>query len=156
MVEAGSNVSLGCPGMTRNTYVVQLEWRCQGRCGGQKSRSRAPTSADSEDEVILLKYVKDQKTRVLTSPDRISLDRDMFGLAFNPVADRDEGRYLCLINNRPVPDAVIKLNVLGRPNHFCLHLEKLQLTCPDLLAPINFSGLDKSINRLRHVLPQNT
>ena len=24
MVEAGSNVSIGCPGMTRNTFVVQL------------------------------------------------------------------------------------------------------------------------------------
>ena len=115
MVEAGSNVSLGCPGMTRNTYVVQLEWRCRGRCGGQKSKSRAVTSmtADSK-EVILLKYVKDQDTKVLVSPDRIRLDRDMFGLAFNPVFDRDEGRYLCLINNRPVPDAIIKLNVLGK------------------------------------------
>jgi hypothetical protein len=38
----------------------------------------------------------------------------MFALQFDPVTDQDEGRYICLINNRPLPDAIIKLNVLGR------------------------------------------
>jgi hypothetical protein len=66
------------------------------------------------EEVILLKYVKDQETNVLSNVDRIRLEMDMFALAFDPVNDRDEGRYLCLINNRPLPDAVIKLNVLGK------------------------------------------
>ena len=118
MVEAGSNVSIGCPGMTRNTFVVQLEWRCRGECGGRGSggltskKSRNPQ--DNAEEVILLKYVKDQETNVLSNADRIRLEMDMFALAFDPVNDKDEGRYLCLINNRPLPDAVIKLNVLGK------------------------------------------
>ena len=37
----------------------------------------------------------------------------MFGLGFDPVRATDGGRYTCLINNRPKPDAVIKMSVLG-------------------------------------------
>lgn len=113
MVEAGSNISIGCPGMTRNTFVVQLEWRCRGECGGRDSK-KSLSKADNVEETILLKYVKDQETNVLSHPDRIRLEMDMFALAFDPVTDQDEGKYLCLINNRPMPDAVIKLNVLGK------------------------------------------
>ena len=65
-----------------------------------------------------MKYVKDQETNVLSNADRIRLEMDMFALAFDPVNDKDEGRYLCLINNRPLPDAVIKLNVLGKLTNF--------------------------------------
>jgi hypothetical protein len=46
--------------------------------------------------------------------ERIRLDKEMFALQFDPVTDKDEGKYICLINNRPLPDAIIKLNVLGR------------------------------------------
>lgn len=60
----------------------------------------------------LLKYVKDQETSVYA--ERIRLDKEMFALQFDPVTDKDEGKYVCLINNRPLPDAVIKLNVLGK------------------------------------------
>ena len=117
MVEAGSNVSIGCPGMTRNTFVVQLEWRCRGECGGFSSKkSRNPQ--DNVEETVLLKYVKDQETNVLSNADRIRLEMDMFALAFDPVIDKDEGKYLCLINNRPLSDAVIKMNVLGKSNYF--------------------------------------
>ena len=38
----------------------------------------------------------------------------MFGLGFDPVRSTDGGRYTCLINNRPKPDAVIKMSVLGK------------------------------------------
>lgn len=38
----------------------------------------------------------------------------MFGLGFDPVRATDGGRYTCLINNRPKPDAVIKMSVLGK------------------------------------------
>ena len=113
IVEAGSNISLGCPGMTRNTFVVQLEWRCRGECGGPTSK-KSMSKADNVEEVILLKYVKDQETNVMSHKDRIRLEMDMFALAFDPVTDKDEGKYLCLINNRPMPDAVIKMNVLGK------------------------------------------
>lgn len=122
MVEAGSNVSIGCPGMTRNTFVVQLEWRCRGECGGMPASKKSLNPEDNVQEVILLKYVKDQDTTVLSSPDRIRLEMDMFALAFDPVTDKDEGRYLCLINNRPLPDAVIKMNVLGKQLFSFLYL----------------------------------
>ena len=116
MVEAGSNISIGCPGMTRNTFVVQLEWRCRGECGGGPSSAskKSFSKTDNVEETIMLKYVKDQETNVLSHKDRIRLEMDMFALAFDPVTDKDEGKYLCLINNRPMPDAVIKLNVLGK------------------------------------------
>jgi len=62
--------------------------------------------------VKLLKYVKDQETSVFA--ERVRLDKEMFALQFDPVTDQDEGKYICLINNRPLPDAIIKLNVLGK------------------------------------------
>ena len=57
IVEAGTNISIGCPGITRNTFVVQLEWRCQGRCG---DAANVPTRAAAAGEHSLLKYIKDQ------------------------------------------------------------------------------------------------
>ena len=115
MVEANSNVSIGCPGMTRNTFVVQLEWRCRGECTNTGSSNQKVLNVkDNEEELILVKYVKDQDSKVMSHPDRLRLEMDMFALAFDPVLDKDEGRYLCLINNRPLPDAVIQLNVLGK------------------------------------------
>lgn len=53
LVEAGTNVSIGCPGMTRNTFVVQLEWRCIGPCGSSAGGSKPvqpDTSSDYQDE----------------------------------------------------------------------------------------------------------
>ena len=62
-----------------------------------------------------LKYNKDQATTVKAgSQSRIRLDQDMFSLEFDPVTAKDQGKYLCLINNRPMPDAVIHLNILGK------------------------------------------
>ena len=107
-VESGTNMSIGCPGLTRNTFVVELEWICTGQCGDSRA-----VSADAKHG--LLKYVKDKGTTVFKSKGRIGLeDEDKFSLSFNPVQPRDEGRYTCLINSRPKPDAVIKLKVLGK------------------------------------------
>ena len=53
---------------------------------------------------------------IFKSQGRINLDEEMFGLGFDPVRATDEGRYTCLINNRPKPDAVIKMSVLGKSN----------------------------------------
>jgi len=52
LVEAGTNVSIGCPGMTRNTFVVQLEWRCVGPCGSASGSKPVKTesTADYQDE----------------------------------------------------------------------------------------------------------
>ena len=113
LAEAGTNMSIGCPGVTMNTFVVQLEWKCIGQCGLEK-RPLMSSANDANAGVKLLKYVKDQQTTVANNANpRIRLDQDMFALEFDPVRANDRGRYLCLINNRPLPDAIIHLNVLG-------------------------------------------
>ena len=53
-------------------------------------------------------------TTIFKSKGRVSLDEQMFGLGFDPVRATDGGRYTCLINNRPKPEAVIKMSVLGK------------------------------------------
>ena len=111
MAEAGTNMSIGCPGITRNTFVVHLEWRCRGQCGGMGGYGGG---GSNDNEVKLLKYVKDQTTAILKSKNRIRLEPEMFALEFDPITASDKGQYLCLINNRPIPDAVIKLMVLGK------------------------------------------
>ena len=113
MAEAGTNMSIGCPGITRNTFVVHLEWRCRGQCGGMGGTVYGGGS-NGDNEVKLLKYVKDQTTAILKSKNRIRLEPEMFALEFDPITAEDKGQYLCLINNRPIPDAVIKLMVLGK------------------------------------------
>ena len=120
MAEAGTNMSIGCPGITRNTFVVHLEWRCRGQCGGLGGTVYGGGS-DEPKEVKLLKYVKDQTTAISKSKNRLRLEPEMFALEFDPVAASDKGQYLCLINNRPIPDAVIKLMVLGKISNqlFC-------------------------------------
>ena len=99
LVEAGTNVSIGCPGMTRNTFVVQLEWRCIGPCGSSGKTGQKPVKPESnadyadeneegveESQVKLLKYVKDQETSVFA--ERVRLDKEMFALQFDPVTDQ--------------------------------------------------------------------
>ncbi|XP_059092018.1 tyrosine-protein phosphatase 99A-like [Tigriopus californicus] len=108
LVESGTNMSLGCPGMTQNTFVVHIEWTCTGRCG-------SPSNLPSDTTHTLLKYVKDQGTSVFKNKDRVRLDQGLFSLEFDPVSSLDRGSYSCLINNRPNPDAVIRLNVLDVP-----------------------------------------
>ena len=118
MAEAGTNMSIGCPGITRNTFVVHLEWRCRGQCGGSSSAvgyyRGASNDIDIDKEVNLLRYVKDQTTAIFKSKGRIRLEPEMFALEFDPITASDKGQYICLINNRPLPDAVIKLTVLGK------------------------------------------
>ena len=121
MAEAGTNMSIGCPGITRNTFVVHLEWRCRGQCGGISDGGGISdiygggmNSIKNVKEVKLLKYVKDQTTAILKSKNRIRLEPEMFALEFDPITASDKGQYICLINNRPIPDALIKLMVLGK------------------------------------------
>ena len=121
LVESNTNISIGCPGITRNTFVVQLEWRCTGSCGSNSAKAKKKSGSKGRQggsskgkEHGLLKYVKDQGTTVFKNKKRLRLDMDMFSLEFDPVTAEDSGKYKCLINNRPMPDAIIDLNVLGK------------------------------------------
>ena len=84
-----------------------------GQCG-----EKAKKFSKKNKEHGLLKYVKDQGTTVFKNKKRLRLDKEMFSLEFDPVTSADKGKYTCLINNRPNPDAIIDLNVLGKMRFF--------------------------------------
>ncbi|XP_024889873.1 uncharacterized protein LOC112466171, partial [Temnothorax curvispinosus] len=92
VVEAGKNVTLGCPGVTENSLVLMLEWRANG--------------------MRLLEY-KSKSTTVVqrTEQNRMSLSLKNYSLQLHPVTAADSGTYECLVNNRNAPEAVIKLIV---------------------------------------------
>ncbi|KYN00450.1 hypothetical protein ALC62_08754 [Cyphomyrmex costatus] len=94
VVEAGKNVTLGCPGVTEDSLVLMLEWRANG--------------------MRLLEY-KSRSTTVVrrTEQNRMSLSLKNYSLQLHPVTAADTGMYECLVNNRNTPEAVIKLIVRG-------------------------------------------
>ena len=67
MVEAGSNVSIGCPGMTRNTFVVQLEWRCRGECGGGDDGGSSTSKKSRNPQVELVKRMSCEESAIYFS-----------------------------------------------------------------------------------------
>lgn len=95
VVEAGKNVTLGCPGVTEDSLVLMLEWRANG--------------------MRLLEY-KSRSTTVVrrTEQNRMSLSLKNYSLQLHPVTAADSGMYECLVNNRNTPEAVIKLIVRGK------------------------------------------
>lgn len=95
VVEAGKNVTLGCPGVTEDSLVLMLEWQANG--------------------MRLLEY-KSSSTIVVrrTEQNRMSLSLKNYSLQLHPVTAADTGMYECLVNNRNAPEAVIKLIVQGR------------------------------------------
>ena len=54
-----------------------------------------------------------ESTTVWQNQGRVILDPDSYALHFRPVVAGDSGEYLCLVNNRPLPEAIIKLTVQG-------------------------------------------
>jgi receptor-type tyrosine-protein phosphatase gamma len=92
MSEAGSNVTLACPGVTEHSLVLMLEWR---------------------SHVKLVEYMGESIT-VWQHRHRITLLPDTFALHFHPVTAEDSAEYSCLVNNRPKPEAVVRLIVQGK------------------------------------------
>lgn len=90
--EAGSNVTLTCPGVTEHSLVLMLEWR---------------------SHIKLVEYMSDSTT-VWEHRHRITLLPDTFGLHFHPVTAEDSAEYSCLVNNRPKPEAIVRLIVQGK------------------------------------------
>ncbi|KOC64961.1 hypothetical protein WH47_04550 [Habropoda laboriosa] len=92
VVEAGKNVTLNCPGVTENSLILMLEWRADG--------------------MQLLEY-SSNTTTVWNHQNRVSLSLKNYSLQFHPVTAQDTGEYVCLVNSRSTPEAVVKLIVHG-------------------------------------------
>lgn len=57
-------------------------------------------------------------TTVWANQHRISLLPESYGLSFHPADGEDSGDYICLVNNRPKPDALVRLIVQGKCNKY--------------------------------------
>jgi receptor-type tyrosine-protein phosphatase gamma len=116
--EAGSNVTLACPGVTELSLVHMLEWRSQ---------------------VKLVEYMG-ESTTVWEHRHRITLLPDTFALHFHPVTAEDSAEYSCLVNNRPKPEAIVRLIVQGKTGHSsynvtCFIMSLLLLNIVFVLGP---------------------
>ncbi|KAK4871888.1 hypothetical protein RN001_016012 [Aquatica leii] len=94
IIKAGENKSIACPGVTEHSLVQELEW------------------LSLTHHLKLVEYMSDSTT-VWTNQHRIFLIQDSFGLSFHPAMAEDSGDYICLVNSRPKPDALVRLIVQG-------------------------------------------
>ena len=109
LARAGTNMTLACPGLSPTSYVYLVEWKCLGcKCTGCPNPNGEGTR--------ILRF-NDELTRWDTAArdevQRRTLDIRSYGLQFGPVKAEDSGTYLCLINNRREPDALLELTVEG-------------------------------------------
>lgn len=99
--EAGTNMTVPCPGVSEHSLVLSLEWR---------------------SKLKLAEYIG-ESTTVWENKHRISMLPETFALHFHPVTAEDSGDYTCLVNSRPMPDSIVKLIVQGIDSVVnCIHL----------------------------------
>lgn len=65
-------------------------------------------------EVKLVELRRDSTT-VWQNRERVTLNSDSYALNFHPVLAGDTGEYKCLINDRRLPESILKLVVQGKP-----------------------------------------
>ena len=121
MARAGTNMTLACPGLSPTSYVYLVEWKCAGcKCTG---------CPDPNGEGMRILRYNNELTRWDTANrdevERRSLDIKNYGLKFGPVTAEDSGTYLCLINNRREPDALLQLTVEGTSKEKALGIQSI-------------------------------
>ncbi|KAF5274564.1 hypothetical protein FQA39_LY07176 [Lamprigera yunnana] len=94
IIKAGENKTIACPGVNEQSLIQELEW------------------LSLSHHLKLVEYMSDSTT-IWTNQHRISLLQDSFGLSFHPAMADDSGDYICLVNSRPKPEAVVRLIVQG-------------------------------------------
>ena len=97
-----STISLSCSDVTENTYVLLLEWRCQGQCS-------------EKGKETLVKFTRGRGVTKQRDP-RYVLNTDRFDLNLTTVRKDDEGDYFCLVNNKVEGHDVLRLSVVGKNN----------------------------------------
>lgn len=94
MMQAGDNQTVSCPGVNEHSLVMQLEW------------------LSLASRLSIIEFAGKGIT-VWGNQDRISLVSENFGLRFHPVEGMDTGDYVCLVNSRPNPEAIVRIIVQG-------------------------------------------
>ena len=95
-----SSISLTCSDVTENTYVLLLEWRCQGQCS-QKGKE------------TLVKFTRGRGVTKQRDP-RFVLHTERFELNLTGVRVEDAGDYSCLVNNKVEGQDIVRVSVIGR------------------------------------------
>ena len=95
-----STISIGCSDVTENTYVLLLEWRCRGVCGGKKG------------EQTLVKFTRGRGSGSQKDP-RYNINEENFDLTVTGVRLEDAGEYFCLVNNKLEGQDIVRLTTVG-------------------------------------------
>ena len=107
VAKAGTNISLACGGVTRDSYVYLIEWVCIGcDCGQCPGHSH-------NNGLRLLRF--NEEITQWDNSNRRKLGQPHYPLIFDPVTVQDTGLYYCFKNNR-LDSSPVELIVQDAPD----------------------------------------